>query len=357
MTYFSIASAFLFAALCVAVSADVRAADQIRVVGSSTVFQFSTAAAEEFGNTSPFGTPIIESTGTGGGLKLFCGGVGRRHPDMVNASRRIKQTELDRCRANGVDAVVEVKIGSDGIVFAASKKAAAMQLSLRDIYLALAAQVPAPGTQGGVGNMVDNPYQRWRDVNPALPDQPIQVLGPPPTSGTRDAFNELAIEAGCRDFAGMAALQRTDPSRYRDLCRGVREDGAYVDAGENDNLIVQKLNANELAVGVFGFSFFDQNADVLQAFPVSRDGVSHTVPDVASIADGRYPVSRSLFVYVKKAHVGVVPGIQEFLQELISERASGEFGYLTDRGLIPLSNNERAAYRAAVDGMTPMVLQ
>lgn len=344
------------AAFLLPVSSAVLAQDNIRVVGSSTVFPFSTAAAEEFGNSSPFKTPIVEATGTGGGLKLFCAGIGANFPDVVNASRRIKRVEVDACNDNGVSDIVEVKIGFDGIVLAAAKGVPAMRLRLRDLYLALAAQVPVPGTEGGEGNMIDNPYRFWSEIDPGLPNLEISVLGPPPTSGTRDAFNAIAIEGGCRSFAGMVALEEKDPYQFLSLCRSVREDGVYVEAGENDNLIVQKIVGNDKAIGIFGYSFLSQNTDILQAFPVSAHGGAFLEPTFDAIADGSYPISRSLFLYAKKAHIGVVPGIQEFIREFITERASGDFGYLLDRGLIPLSEEERSASLSSVNGLLSLEL-
>lgn len=331
--------------------------DQIRIVGSSTVFPFATAVAEEFGRSTNFKTPIVESTGSGGGLKLFCAGVGTNNPDITNASRRIKKSEVELCEKNGVQDIVEVKIGFDGIVLAADKSAEPMTLSLRDLYLALAAHVPAPGTDGGIGNMIENPNKTWNQVNASLPNKPIYVLGPPPTSGTRDAFNELAIEAGCKTFPAMKALKKADKNTYKALCRGVREDGVYVEAGENDNLIVQKLQADKKAVGIFGFSFLDQNADVINAFPVSKTaGASAQEPTFDAISDGSYPISRSLYFYVKKAHVGVIPGIEEYLAEFTSDKASGELGYLADRGLIPLPDADRSSYQAAASNLAPLAL-
>lgn len=335
----------------------IQAQDQIRVVGSSTVFPFATAAAEEFGNTTDFKTPIVESTGTGGGLKLFCAGIGSSYPDVANASRRIEKAELELCEQNGVDDVIEIKIGFDGIVLAASKDAVPMQLSLRDLYLALAAQVPAPGTQGGQGNMIENPYKTWKQINPDLPDQEIQVLGPPPTSGTRDAFNELAIEGGCKLFAGTAALKKTDKNTYKALCRGIREDGVFIEAGENDNLIVQKIQANNNALGIFGFSFLDQNTDAIQAYSVSKDGQNAKEPTFEAISNGSYPISRSLFLYVKKAHIGIVPGLQEYMEEIISDNASGDLGYLSDRGLISLPEDERMHYQEVANDLRPVSLK
>lgn len=351
------AAALLTAACAGTIGAEAQSRGQIRIVGSSTVFPFATAVAEEFGRTTDFKTPIVEATGSGGGLKLFCSGIGTSYPDITNSSRRIKSTEVALCARNGVEQIVEVKIGYDGIVIAATKQAPEMQLSLRELFLALAAKVPAPGTEGGVGNMIDNPYNNWSDINPALPNRPIVVLGPPPTSGTRDAFNELALEAGCDTFAGMHALKESDALTYRSLCRSVREDGHYTEAGENDNLIVQKLQTNPDAVGVFGFSFLDQNADVLHAYPVSTlpEEQKHD-PTFEEIADGNYPISRSLYFYVKKAHVGVIPGIREYLSEFTSDKASGEYGYLSDRGLIPLHDEDRIKFEQAALNLTDLAL-
>lgn len=357
MRKLGIAAALISAALLGTSSTSAQSRDQIRVVGSSTVFPFATAVAEEFGRSSDFKTPIVESTGSGGGLKLFCAGIGTNHPDITNASRRIKKTEVDMCAKNGVADIIEVKIGYDGIVIAADKDADPMGLTLRDIYLALAAKVPAPGTEGGENNLIENPYKTWKDVNPTLPAKPIVVLGPPPTSGTRDAFNELGIEAGCDTFSGMKALKVANENLHKALCRAVREDGAYVEAGENDNLIVQKLQADKGAVGVFGFSFLDQNTDVMQAFPVANQMNSEpTLPEFEAIADGSYPISRSLYFYVKRAHVGVIPGITEYLAEFTSDKAMGEFGYLTDRGLIPLNDTEREDIQTAATDLAPLAL-
>jgi phosphate transport system substrate-binding protein len=285
----------------VAGSGAAAARDQIRVVGSSTVYPFATVVAEEFGRSTPHKTPIIESTGSGGGLKLFCAGVGVEHPDIANASRRIKISEVERCATNGVVGITEVKIGYDGIVIANSKQAERMNLSLRQVFLALAKDVPGPN-----GKLVSNPNKTWKDVDPSLPDRKIEVLGPPPTSGTRDAFNELALEGGCNTFPQLKALKDQGKNRHKAVCRSVREDGAYVEAGENDNLIVQKLNANPGAFGVFGYSFLDQNQDSIQGSQV--DGLE---PSFEKISSSEYPVSRSLYFYVKNAHVKSIPGIQE----------------------------------------------
>lgn len=319
--------------------------DYIYIVGSSTVYPFATVVAERFGRASDFKTPKVESTGSGGGLKLFCDGVGVAHPDITNSSRAIKQSEIDKCAGNGVSEIVEVKIGYDGIVIANAISADSMNLSRRDIFLALAKEVPGQEE----GQLIANPYISWNDVNSSLPATRIEVLGPPPTSGTRDAFVELAMEGGCKTIPWLKKLKSSDGDRYKALCHAIREDGAYVEAGENDNLIVQKLEANPNAFGIFGFSFLDQNAEKVKGAAV--DGVG---PEFDAIADGSYPVSRPLFIYVKGAHADIVPGLREFLRELTSERAWGDEGYLSDRGLIPMPEAERAEVSAAVKSLTPL---
>ena len=340
------------AAVVLSGTASAQAArDYIFIVGSSTVYPFATVVAENFGRTTKFKTPKIESTGSGGGLKLFCAGVGVEHPDITNASRRIKSSEVDLCAKNGVSDIVEVKIGYDGIVMAADKSAPDFDLSLRDIWLALAKQVPNPNGEEGVANLVANPYKTWQDVNPNLPAEKIEVLGPPPTSGTRDAFSELAMEGGCSTFGWIKDLKKADENAYLKVCHTVREDGAYIEAGENDNLIVQKLQANPAAVGIFGFSFLDQNADKLKGAMIEGKE-----PTFDAIADGEYPVSRSLYFYVKKAHIGVIPGMQEYLAEFTSDKAWGPDGYLADRGLIPMPEKERAEYAADVRNLSLLKL-
>ena len=329
-----------------AASMGVQARDYISIVGSSTVYPFSTVVAEQFGRTSSFKTPKVESTGSGGGLKLFCAGVGVEHPDITNASRRIKQSEIDRCAKNGVTGIIEIKVGYDGIVIANAKKSDRLSLSRKDIFMALAHDVPAAD---GSEKLIPNAAKTWADVNSALPAAKIEVLGPPPTSGTRDAFAELAMEGGCKKVAWLKAMKKKDKKAYKAACHTVREDGAYVEAGENDNLIVQKLEANPAALGIFGFSFLDQNSDKVQGSLV--DGVE---PTFENIAEGKYPVSRPLYFYVKKAHIGVVPGIAEYLSEFTSDKAFGEDGYLTDRGLIPMPKAERTAFADAASNQTAM---
>ncbi|MEM1175540.1 MAG: substrate-binding domain-containing protein [Pseudomonadota bacterium] len=341
----------LFAVLLLVVIPSVllaqSARDYVYVVGSSTVFPFATVVAERFGRASPFKTPKVESTGSGGGFKLFCDGIGVDYPDISNASRAIKLSELATCRANGVEDIIEVKIGYDGIVLAASKDAPLTEVSMQELFLALARDVPGDAP----GKLVRNPYRLWSDISPALPDSRIEVLGPPPTSGTRDELVEQAMEAGCRTVAWIAALEDSDPEYYRGVCQTVREDGAFVEVGENDNLIVHKLQTNTRALGIFGFSYLDQNLDKLKGITI--DGVP---PVYENIASGEYPISRPLYFYIKRTHVDVIPGLRAFLEELTSERALGDEGYLSDRGLITLSADERAQVAADVRSLTTMPL-
>lgn len=323
------------------------ARDYVSIVGSSTVFPFSTVVAEQFGRSNGK-TPTVESTGSGGGFKLFCSGVGIEFPDITNSSRRIKASEVNSCAKTGVAEIVEVKIGYDGIVLANSSKADPYSLTTKDIYMALAKKLPASTDSD---KLVDNPYQLWSDIRAELPATAIEVLGPPPTSGTRDAFVELAMESGCKQFPAVEALKSSDKDLYKAVCHSIREDGAFIELGENDNLIVSKLNANPKALGIFGFSFLDQNADKVQGSAI--DGIE---PSFEAIADGSYPVSRPLYFYVKKAHVGVIPGIEGFLKEFTSERAWGDEGYLSDRGLIPLPMKERREVMRNARGLAAMEL-
>lgn len=352
----------LIAALALTSTLSMNAAhaarDYINVVGSSTVYPFSTVVAERFGKSTQFKTPKVEATGSGGGLKLFCQGVGVQFPDITNASRRIKASEIQLCADNGVAEVVEVLVGYDGIVIGNSTQADPIELTRKDLFLALAKEVPNPD---GSETLVANPYQTWKDVNSSLPNRKIEVLGPPPTSGTRDAFAELALEGGCKKIdwiadlskqskaaskAGDKALSSKLKNQYKSVCHTVREDGNFIEAGENDNLIVQKLNSNPNALGIFGFSFLDQNSDTIQGAKI--DGYE---PTFDSIAEGTYPVSRPLYFYVKKAHVGVIPGITEYLAEFTSNKAFGEEGYLTEKGMIPLGDEIRKKVKADVKAL------
>jgi phosphate transport system substrate-binding protein len=314
-------------------SVPAMARDTISIVGSSTVYPFATVVAERFGRNTDFPTPKIESTGSGGGLKLLCQGVGTQHPDITNASRRMKESEFKLCQSNGVKDITEVQVGYDGLVIANSVKGPDLDITLRDLYLAMAKDVPNPN---GTEELVANPYKTWKDVNPALPNTKIELIGPPPTSGTRDSFNELGVEGGCKTFSWLKAMKAQDKSKYRSVCRSIREDGHYIEAGENDNLIVQKLESSPNALGAFGFSYLDQNRAIIKA--VKINGVT---PNMDTVGSSEYPMARSMFFYVKKAHVGVIPGIQEYVKEFTNDRAWGDEGYLADRGLIPSPKNER----------------
>jgi phosphate transport system substrate-binding protein len=324
------------------------ARDYIFISGSSTVFPFTTTVAEQFGRGGKFKTPKVESTGTGGGIKIFCAGVGPQHSDVANASRRIKASEVEQCAKNGVKDILEVKIGYDGIVMANAKGAPQMKLTRKDVFLALAKKVPDPAN---TSTLIDNSAQTWKDVNPSFPAKKIEVLGPPPTSGTRDAFLELVMEAGCSTFSWLKELKEVDEKRFKAICHGIREDGAYIDAGENDNVIVQKLGANPAALGIFGYSFLEENLNTLHGATV--DGVAPTFENIAS---AKYPVSRALYIYVKKAHIGVIPGLAEFVQEYTSDKAFGDEGYLVDKGLVPLPVTEAKKVRADASSMKSLRL-
>jgi len=326
-------------ALGLSVSSALAARDNLYIVGSSTVYPFAITVAEHLGKKLPK-TPKVESTGTGGGFKIFCAGVGESHPDINDASRPIKESEKNLCAQNGVKDIIEVKIGFDGIVLATSKKGQPMSLTTKDIFLALAKQVPDPKNPS---NLIPNPYKTWKDVNPSLPDVKIEVYGPPTTSGTRDAFQELAMESGAKSIPELKELAKKDEKQFKSIAHSVREDGAYIDAGENDNLIVQKLDANPKALGIFGFSFLDNNRD-----KITGCSINGTQPTFEAIASGSYPLARPLFFYVKKAHLGVIPGIKEYVEEFLSEKAIGDDGYLAEKGLIPLPKAEREKVRETV---------
>jgi phosphate transport system substrate-binding protein len=338
----SIMALGLAGAAIVGLAGSAEARDQIRIVGSSTVYPFATAVAEQFGTKYEFPTPVVESTGSGGGIKLFCAGVGEGHPDITNSSRRIEESEVQQCADNGVEEITEVKIGYDGIVLANSNEADPMTVTIPQIWQALAKEVPVDG------EIKANPYRNWSEIDPSLPDSKIEVLGPPPTSGTRDAFVELVMEEGCQEFEEVSAL---DEEAMTAVCATMREDGAFVEAGENDNLIVQKLQANPNAFGIFGFSFLDQNMDLLQGSPINGEE-----PTFENIAEGAYPVSRSLYFYVKNPHIDSIPGIKEYVDEFTSEAAIGEDGYLTDKGLIPLREEELAKVREQALNFTPLTM-
>lgn len=317
--------------------------DYISIVGSSTVYPFSIVVAENFGLATGYRTPTIESTGSGGGIRAFCQGIGLNFPDITNSSRRIRQSEVDQCASNGVSEIIEVKVGYDGIVLANSLSGEDFNLTREEIFLALAKTVP-----DGNGGLIENPYTVWSEVNPNFPSNRIEVLGPPPTSGTRDAFVELVMDAACTSFPEIEAL---DGEAHQLACQSMREDGHFIEAGENDNMIIQRLNVNSNALGIFGYSFLDQNRDVVKGSSI--DGVA---PEFDFIAGGEYPISRPLYFYVKSAHVGIVPGLEEFVFEYTDENTIGEFGYLTDRGLIPMGYEEFEMIQSSARQLSPLQL-
>ncbi len=321
-----------------------KAREGVWAAGSSTVFPFVTRVAENFGRNNVGGAqPRVEALGTGGGIQAFCAGIGPSTPDIANASRQMKQSEFDRCVENGVTDIIELKIGYDGIVVATARNGSAFNLRLEDLYMGLAKQIP-----DAEGKFVANPNTSWNQVNPALPNQRIQVYGPPPTSGTRDAFLELGMAPGGEKIAAGAAL-KGDKDRFEALTHTLREDTLWIDSGENDNAIVQTLTRTPGSLGVFGFSFLEQNMDTVKAETI--DGVA---PSLEAIADGSYPLARSLYIYVKKAHIGVIPGLQEFVMEFMSEGSAGRGGYLQDRGLVPLKAEELASEREKATGQIVM---
>lgn len=313
------------------------ARDTIRAVGSSTVYPFATVVGERFAEATGMKKPQIESTGTGGGIERFCGGVGPETPDIVNASRRMKKAEFDACVKNGVTDIVEIKVGIDGIALGEAQRGPGFGVTVADVYKALAA----------------NPYGKpntaktWQDVNPALPAVAISVFGPPSTSGTYDAFKELILVAGCNADPAMKALKDSDPDKHKDVCEGLRGSPHYVEQGENDNLIISKLDKNPTSLGLFGYSYLDANKEKIKAVPIG--GVQ---PSFATIADGSYPGARPLYIYVKKAHVGVIPGIAEFIAEFMKGAAEG--GYLAERGLIALPKDMATTNAAIANAMTPL---
>lgn len=324
-------SLFALGLLIFAVSASAR--DNIQIVGSSTVFPFAAQVAENFTHTTAFASPVVESTGTGGGFKLFCSGLGDAYPDITNASRPIKPSEIELCTANSITDIVEVQIGYDGIVIGYNSSSPPFALTRQQIFAALAAQVPDAD-----GSLQPNPHRTWSDISPNLPAFAIKIYGPPPTSGTRDAFLELVLETGAKLYPPLKALSESDKKHFREIAHSIREDGVFIEAGENDNLIINKLRADDSAFGIFGYSFLEENSDKVQA--VSING---TVPEFEAIAEGSYPLVRPLFFYVKKQHIGTIPGLQKYLAEFTSDKAWGEEGYLTDEGLIPLPYSQRTA--------------
>ena len=319
--------------VAVAISGAASARDQIKIVGSSTVYPYATVVAEKFGK-SGFKTPVIESTGTGGGMKLFCAGVGTQHPDITNASRAIKSKEKKLCAKNGVKDIVEIIVGNDGISFAHSVKAKGQNFTKEHLWRALAHDVEING------KMVKNPYKKWSDIDKSLPNFGIKILVPPPTSGTRDAWNSLVMKKGCTKAA--KAAYKAQGIKPKKGCRKLREDGLAIEAGENDTLIVNKLASDTELFGLFGYSYLVANKDKIKATKIEGK-----LPSLASIQDYSYPIARPLFFYVKKAHVGVVPGIKEYLAEFTSKGTMGPKGYLTDIGLVPLDSKSYKKTRTA----------
>ena len=325
-----------------AVATGAQARDQIRIVGSSTVYPFATAVAEQFGKTSGFKTPVVESTGTGGGLKLFCAGADENTPDIANASRRIEPSEVKACADNGVKDITEIVIGYDGIVIANSKSGPKFALTKEQIYKAAAKQVVKDG------KLVANPYVKWSDIDPSLPKEDIVLYVPAPNHGTRDAFNELVMDPACLSQPEIKALEKP---AAKAACETAREDGAFIDVTENYTVTLQKMITQPYAVGVTTFSYLDQNGDKIQAATI--DGV---VPTYENIASSKYPVSRPLFFYVKKGHVGAIPGIKEYIAEFTSEKAWGKNGYLAEKGLIVSPDAQRKAEAAKAKALTSLTM-
>ncbi|MFV1849612.1 MAG: substrate-binding domain-containing protein [Porticoccaceae bacterium] len=321
----AIAASIAFAATTAA-----QARDQIRIVGSSTIFPLTTKVAEHYAKTTGEPAPVVESTGSGGGFKLFCGGIGEQYPDIVDASRPITGSETAICAANSVRNISEIKIGYDGIVLLGSRQAPSMEITARQLYLALARTIPINGAS------VPNPNEKWSDVDPTLPDIKIRVYGPPPTSGTRDLMGQLLMDQGCATFSDIASLEASDPDSFRLLCRTIREDGAYIEAGENDRLVISKLEKDPTSYGVMGFNNLERNREKLQGIPVN--GVA---PDYETILDGSYPASRALYLYVKDDHQQLVRSLGNFVSTYVSEAVIGEEGLLADNGLVPLTTDER----------------
>jgi phosphate transport system substrate-binding protein len=332
------------AAGMMALAGAAEARDQIRIVGSSTVYPFTTAVAEQFGKANGGKTPIVESTGTGGGMKIFCEGIGEDKADATNASRRMKKGEFELCQKNGVKDIVELNVGFDGLTIAQSKEGPAVKLTLAQVFQALAEQVPDKD-----GNLIANPYKNWSDIDASLPNLKIEVLGPPPTSGTRDSLHELFLEKGAEQIPSLKSLKEKDAKAFEKLWKSIRKDGAYVEAGENDNVIVAKLEGNKNAFGVFGFSFLEENLAKLKGVPL--DDVA---PEFEAVASGKYKGARRMYVYFKKAHVGVIPGLDKLAAEYVSEKAIGTEGYLASKGLVTLPKEEAEEVRKSVLAMEPM---
>ena len=300
----------------------------IQIVGSSTVYPFVSTIAETFGRETQFKTPIVEATGTGGGFKLFCSGIGYDFPDFVNASRKIKPSEKEKCAKNNIN-VGEIKIGYDGIVLANSVNGQKYNLTKSQIFLALSAKVP-----NDKGELVDNFYNNWQEIDKNLPKIKIAIYGPPSTSGTRDAFVELIMLDVCIKNP-IFIKNYSDEKVLHKKCQIIRSDGAFIEAGENDNLIVQKLKNDKDALGIFGFSFIQENQNSIQP-----SLINNATPTLENIVSGVYKISRPLYIYYKKEHLNLIDGMKEFIAEIVNKNTLGNEGYLLQTGLIPLSNQE-----------------
>lgn len=328
---------FILITLCLlAINHNSFARKQVKIVGSSTVFPFVTSAAEEFGSREKYRTPIVEATGTGGGIKIFCQGIGKNFPDIANASRKIKAKEIELCKKNNISKITELKIGYDGIIIANKLGETNFNLSKKELFLALAKEIPQNG------KLIKNPYNYWNEINPKLPKQKIYIYGPPPTSGTRDAFNELVMQASCMNIAEFKT-KYPDKKQRKKSCSILREDNKYAQAGENDNIVIQKLVNNNIALGIFGYSFLEDNIHLIQAAKIDN-----YKPEFKNITSGKYPISRSLFVYVKNKHYELIESLKPFVKELTSEDAIGQYGYLTEKGLIPLNEQELKFYQSKI---------
>ncbi|WP_066160209.1 substrate-binding domain-containing protein [Aliarcobacter skirrowii] len=329
------------------IATTLSARDQIKIVGSSTVYPFSSSVAEEFGATTKFPTPVVESTGTGGGMKLFCSGIDINTPDIANASRQMKASEFKMCQENGVTDITEALIGFDGIAIAQSSKVKSFNITKKQLALAVAAEVPSKDGK----SLIANPYKKWSDIDASLPNREITVYGPPKSSGTRDSFEELVLQDVFKKVSAYADLYKKDEKankKYK-AYSVIRTDGAYVESGENDNLIVQRLTRNEAAIGIFGYSFLAENRDKVIGL-----SIDNTLPTVETIANGSYPVARSMYFYIKNQHSKSVPSLKEYTKLFMSEKMIGEDGILSELGLIPLADDLRTKARDKVLNSTKL---
>ena len=344
MTFKKTALALLASsALCVTLSAR----DQIKIVGSSTVYPFSSAVAEELGSTTSYPTPVVESTGSGGGMKLFCAGNGMNTPDITNASRRMKTKEFKLCAKNGVTDITEAIIGFDGIAFAQAKSNKPFNVTKKQLLLAVAAEVPSKDGK----SLVKNPYRKWSDIDSSLPKREIIIYGPPKSSGTRDAFEDMILKGQTKKMSVYTSIYKKTGNKTYKKYKKIRTDGVYVPSGENDNLIVSKLNKNKAAFGIFGYSFLVENEDKVQGSNVN--GVS---PTPRNISTGKYPISRSLFFYIKNSHSPKVAAMASYIKMFMSEDMIGDNSILGEIGLISLPDSTRATIRNSVNKRVKLTL-